>query len=291
MNPGYLVENGFIAVKRGKRGIFIFNRNDTFVGRSLDLYGEWCDSEIVLLQRFLKPGDTVVDVGANIGTHTVALASAVGEAGSVLAFEPQRLSFQLLCGNVAINCLTNVQCRQQAVGEANGVAKIPAFSPYQSRNFAAVALGTGAQAEDVELVTIDSLGLKSCRLIKIDVEGFEPEVIRGARATIAEHRPLLFVENNTIDGASRTIAAILDAGYSAWWHLALYYNASNFFNNRENVFAKYQPEANLLCLPDKRDPGIPELIACVGLNDNWKSALNRGIAVRNPLFFPPGRDQ
>lgn len=141
--------------------------------------------------------------------------------------------------------------------------------------------------DDVETITIDSLELKSCRLIKIDVEGMEPEVITGARATIAAHRPILFVENNTIDKASPTIAAILDAGYRAWWHLALYYNDFNFFGNPENVFAKYHPEANLLCMPNCVDPNIPDLIECTGINDNWRLALDRGIAAGNPRFSPP----
>lgn len=286
MIPDYLVANGFIGVKRCRRGIFMFNRNDRFVGRSLDLYGEWCDSEIVLLEKFLRPGDTVVDAGANIGTHTIAFAALVGEAGAVIAFEPQRFSFQLLCGNAALNCLTNVECRRQGLGESIRKAGIPRLSPRETWNFAAVAIGGDHEADEVEIVTLDSLGLKSCRLIKIDVEGMEPEVIRGARATIEAHRPVLFVECNTRDGAARTIGAIRDAGYRAWWHLGLYYNERNFFGNPENVFARYQPEANLLCLPDGADPGVPELIECTGVDDDWQQAVRRGIAARNPLFFP-----
>ena len=289
MASNYLTENGFVAIKRCKHGIFMFNRNDRFIGRSLDCYGEWCESEVVLLQRFLRLGDVAIDVGANIGTHTLAFASAVGEAGSVLAFEPQRLAFQMLCGNLAINCMINVRCLQKAAGARNGRARIPALSPYEPSNFGAVAIGEESSAgEDVEVITIDSLKLKSCRLIKMDVEGMESEVIRGARETILEHHPILFVENNTTDAASRTIAAIREIGYRAWWHLALYYNNANFFNNRENVFAKFKPEANLLCLPDDGDPGVAELIECVGLNDNWEKARDRGIAAGNPLFFSGG---
>lgn len=285
MVPAYLVENGFIAIKRCKHGIFMFNRNDRFIGRSLDCYGEWCESEVGLLQRFLRPGDAVIDVGANIGSHTLAFASAVGESGSVLAFEPQRLPFQLLCGNVAINCMVNVHCLQKAAGDRNGRAKVPALPPNEPHNFGGVSIGgESSSGEDVEVVTIDSLGLKSCHLIKIDVEGMECEVIGGGGETILEYRPILFVENNTKDKASRTIAAILGIGYKAWWHLALYYNNSNFFNNRENVFAEFKLEANLLCMPDGSDPGVPELIECIGINDNWEKARDRGIAAGNPLF-------
>jgi len=100
---------------------------------------------------------------------------------------------------------------------------------------------------------------------------------------------MLFVENNTVERAGETIAAIEQIGYRAWWHLGLYYNPANYFKNRENIFAPYKPEANMLCLPDNGDPGVPELIEWIGAGDNWERARDRGIAARNPLFFPRGR--
>lgn len=268
----------------------MFNRNDRFIGRSLDCYGEWCESELKLLLRLCRRGDTVIDIGANIGSHTIAFANAAGESGSVIAFEPQRMPFQMLCGNIAANCLVNVRALQQAVGARNGRAKIPALSWHEPHNFGAVSIGDKFSAgEDVEVVTIDSLGLSSCRLIKVDVEGMEPDVIRGARETIRTCQPILFVENNTVEQASQTIAAIQDIGYRAWWHLGLYYSPANFFNNRQNVFEMFKPEANMLCMPDAGDPGVPELIECNGINDTWEKARDRGIAARNPLFFPRDR--
>jgi len=283
--PDYLVKNGFIGMKQCRHGLFMFNCNDRFVGRSLDLYGEWCEAELELLLPLVRAGDVVIDVGANIGTHAVPFASAAGRSGRVIAFEPQRAAFQMLCGNIALNCLGSAQCRQEAVGDTVGQVTVPVLAPEESRNFAAVALGDDTAGEPVPMVTIDSLALEACRLIKIDVEGMEPAVIRGARSTIDAHRPLLFVENNTIDGASATIAAVFEAGYDAWWHLALYYSETNFFGNRENVFAQYQPEANLLCVPCGTDAPSPELVACTGLDDNWRKALERGIAAGNPRFL------
>jgi len=84
--------------------------NDKFIGRrSLDAYGEFCELELYLLRQIIKPGMTVVEAGANIGTHTVAFAKAVGATGRVLTFEPQRTVFHMLCGNLALNGLSNVQ--------------------------------------------------------------------------------------------------------------------------------------------------------------------------------------
>jgi hypothetical protein len=67
------VKSDFVAVKRCRHGIFLFNRNDTFVDRSLNLYGEWCEAEIGLLTQVVRRSDFVLDVGANIGTHAVPL--------------------------------------------------------------------------------------------------------------------------------------------------------------------------------------------------------------------------
>src|SRR5688572_32765085 len=94
-----LLENQYVAVKRCRHGIFAYNTNDLYISRSMDMYGEWCESEVALLLQVLKPGHVVLDVGANIGTHTVALATHVTAAGTVYAVEPQRLTFQLLCAN------------------------------------------------------------------------------------------------------------------------------------------------------------------------------------------------
>ena len=87
----------------------IFNVHDQHIGRSLDLYGEWAESELELLGLFIKPGDLVVDVGANIGTHTVFFAQRAGATGQVYALEPQRIVFQSLCANLALNGLLNVR--------------------------------------------------------------------------------------------------------------------------------------------------------------------------------------
>lgn len=284
------LENSFIAIKRCKHGLFMFNRNDRFIGRSLDCYGEWCESELDLLLRFCRAGDVVVDVGANIGSHTVTFAKAVGASGTVVALEPQRLAFQLLCGNIALNVLTNVRALPKAAGAQAGQAKIPALRWDEPHNFGAVSLlNQSLPGEDVEVIALDSLALPACRLIKIDVEGMEPDVLAGARETIRRCQPLLFVENNTVEHAAQTIAAVAQIGYRAWWHLGLYYKAANFFHNRENVFAPFKPEANMLCMPNGGDPCVPELIECIGVGDTWEKARDRGIAARNPLFFPRKR--
>jgi len=275
MISNYLVENSYVGVKRAKHGIFMFNRNDLFIGRSLDMYGEWCEPELVTLETFLRAGDTVIDVGANIGTHAIPFSHLVGKTGKVIAFEPQRHVFQLLCGNAAINAAENIHCFQKAVGDHPDSIYTPVIRQGTTFNFGAVSLENINKGEKVDLITLDSLNLDACRLIKIDVEGMEPKVIEGARKTIETFNPFLFVECNTIDNASSTITSIINSGYKAWWHISSYFNPMNFYGNQNNIFSQYQPEANLLCVHEKIGIEISGLPKCMGADDNWRKCVER----------------
>jgi len=98
-------------------GNFLINLRDTFVGKSLNTYGEWCQSEVLLFSSIVREGDVVIDVGANIGAFTVPLAKMVGTKGCVVAYEPQRQIYQLLSANIALNEIPNAFLYQNA-GEA-----------------------------------------------------------------------------------------------------------------------------------------------------------------------------
>jgi FkbM family methyltransferase len=147
--------------------------------------------------QLLSPGDVVFEVGANIGAHTVQLASLVGDNGQVHALEPQRIIFQLLCANVALNDAFNVRAYQVAVGQCGGTSKVPPIDYRRpGSNFGGVSLIGCAAGEDVPLIALDSLASPALRLLKIDVEGMKLAVIAGARRQIVRHRPGLYVEND-----------------------------------------------------------------------------------------------
>lgn len=277
--PARLFDDGMIAMKACRHGSFIYPVRDTFIGRSLDLYGEWCEAELDTLGPLIREGDVVVDVGANIGTHAVFFGQRVGSKGRVIALEPQGVAYKLLAANVARNDLGDVvMCLREAAGDQEGVVAIPVVDPSTAVNFGAVAVRTGgAGTEPVKLRAIDSLDLSRCDLLKIDVEGLEPEVLAGARETIARHQPILFVENNTVEGSARLLKAIRDLGYEAYWHIARYYRAENFFKNPHDVFSIYQPEANLLCAPKGRSVA-EHLIPVAGEDDDFVKAIGRARA-------------
>lgn len=172
------------ALKPCKYGLMAFNTNDQYIGRSFAEYGEFSDGEAAIFKALIKPGDVVMDIGANIGAHTLVMAQLAGNEGNVLAFEPQRLVYYTLCANINLNNITNTICLQQAVGSESGRIDVPEFDFTRPNNFGGLELGKEIIANDikkysVKLSTIDSFALPRLDFIKIDVEGMEPKVIQG----------------------------------------------------------------------------------------------------------------
>lgn len=238
----------FNKLQQCRFGKLLYNANDLFVGRSLELYGEFSFGESELFQQIVRPGDVVVEVGANIGAHTVHLARLVGPEGAILAFEPQRIPFQALCANMALNSIPNAFCFQKAVGREAGVVLVPQLDPNHPQNFGGLALDEASQGESVPRTTIDELPLSRCRLIKIDAEGMEREVLLGARETTRRHRPFLYVENDRRDRSDDLIRCIDGLGYDLYWHRPPLFNPGNYLGNSENVFGALI-SLNMLCVP------------------------------------------
>ena len=113
------------AVKVCRYGTMAYNINDRYLGRSLELYSEFSEGEVALFRQVVRPGDVVLDVGANIGAHTLFFARQVGPTGEVVTVEPQRVLFQTLCANLALNSVTNVWALPYAVGAVEGSLLIP----------------------------------------------------------------------------------------------------------------------------------------------------------------------
>ncbi len=172
------------TLKQCRHGLLLFLREDMYIGRSLDLYGEFSELEAVLFAQIVRAGDVVLEVGANIGAHTVHLAQLVGPHGHVHAYEPQRVIFQLLCANVALNSLFNVYTHHAGVGGSPGELHVPHPNYAAVNNFGGLSLSHEKRGEPVPVVCLDTLTLPSLKLLKVDVEGMEHEVLSGARHAI-----------------------------------------------------------------------------------------------------------
>ncbi len=249
--------NGVVVTRQCRNGIFSFLPCDDPIGRSLREYGEWAQGEIDFLLRLIGPGGVVLDVGANIGTHTVAFARHVGHPGRVYAFEPQIRLFELLRTNVHQNSLDNVQLLNLGVADVAGEMILQARDYSQRGNFGAVALRPliprdhTTDGDRVRVTTLDHCALDRCDLIKVDVEGMELQVLLGARKTVSAFRPIIYVECNTAEAGWLAICHMKDHQYEAFLHQVPAFNPSNYFRNNENFFYEAH-ESNLLFVPSER---------------------------------------
>ena len=249
--------DGTIHCVEALHGRFHVLRHDLYVSRSMALYGEWTEGEFAFVEPLLARGDHCIDVGANLGCMTVPLAKAVGPGGSVTAFEPQPGLFRLLAANTVNNGVHNVRLHQAACGAAPGIVQVPELDYAHAYNYGALslqALAGAAQAggitRAVPVVRLDEMfDAPSLRLIKIDVEGMEAEVVRGAAGIIGLHRPFLYVENEFPGAASAaSISSIAALGYRLFWHVAPLFNPANFRRRAENVFEGIAC-VNMFCAP------------------------------------------
>jgi FkbM family methyltransferase len=154
-----------------------------------------------------------VDVGAHVGNHTVFFAQVLGLR--TIAFEPNPASFRYLKANISANAVGDkCQTHNLAVGHERGRALLRLHGA--ERNSAAVGVQLAGKG-DVEVITLDEALREEPQvdIMKIDVEGFEARVLEGAQATIARHRPLVYVEANERDFA-RVSRVLEKARYVCW---------------------------------------------------------------------------
>ena len=180
-----------------------------------------------LRRRHFGDGVVAIDCGANIGVHTVEWARMMHGWGEVVAFEAQEKVFYALAGNIALNNCFNARAFWAAVGAAPGAMTVPVPDYHRPASYGSLELRQGARTEFIgqaidygvgtrtSVVSLDSLGIGRVDLVKIDVEGMEPEVLAGSEETLRRCRPQLIVETIKTDGAA--VARLLEErGYRTW---------------------------------------------------------------------------
>lgn len=190
-----------IVIKEIDAGVRLFvDLSDHVIGLNI-VRGRYEEDGIRFVRSVLSPGDTAIDAGAHIGFFAMHMAARVGPEGKVHAFEPLDSNAELLERSIAENGFTDrLVFRRAAVGPVSGAATLT--FPEETLNSGGAYLlrdGTaplaGNQKRQVQMVALDDIALtRPVRLIKMDVEGAEPLVVRGAAHLLQDDRPLILSE-------------------------------------------------------------------------------------------------
>jgi FkbM family methyltransferase len=140
-----------------------------------------------VIAKYISNGDTVVDVGAYVGDHTICYSCLVGGQGKVLAFEPNAEAFECLQYNLSQS--KNTVCFNRALGSSPGRASIDDSCSNKGMSHL-------TQGNDVEVFPLDQLNLDRLDFMKIDCEGFELNVLQGGEQTIRKFMPTMLIEIN-----------------------------------------------------------------------------------------------
>ena len=258
---------------QARHGWMLVNVNDVYLGQAVLRYGECCEIEVAFLLKWIaiRPG-TVIEVGTNIGTHTVPMARALAAQNRrLIAFEPQPVIFQNLCANLALNGLVNVTAWPNACSHRSGTVYFERPDYVASGNFGGVSMSTESAQGNIAVpcVNLDSvIGPDAVSLMKVDVEGFELNVLQGAQELIAKSRPVLYVENDRIDRAKDLIEWLWSKQYRLWWHVPPLFNPDNYFGEAVDLYPRVA-SINMLCVPRELESPV--------------SGLEEVLSTRHPL--------
>lgn len=150
----------------------------------------------------VKPGDTVLDLGAYAGASTYFLSKAVGPNGLVLAFEPDDTTFQYLEENVARHALQNVKCLKCGVWERKTV--VPFQMEGNLGSGVTGILGRNSNSKTASMITLEDAaelaGGRRIAAVKMDIEGSEVPVVKSSREFLIRHRPNMVIEPHFVNG-------------------------------------------------------------------------------------------
>ena len=271
-----LDEAGGLVARQTRHGLMLLNPQDSGVDRALLTYGEWGEDELDVLRAHVEPGTVAIDVGANIGVHSLALSRAVGPEGRVYSLEPQHSVYLRLCSNAMLNGAVNVWPVEAAGSDSSGES---VWFPFQDQAKPHCSGAIGAQDSKighgyaVTTRTLDELveghAHAPVSAIKIDVEGREPEVLRGAERVIARDRPLLYIECISRDLFDAMYPTLEKNEYYIYWHCARIIRADNHLGETTDIYGGRGYSGNLIALTQPLDVDLPGIVKVRDSTDFW----------------------
>lgn len=237
----------------------LFPQDDEVIGPYLKTYGHFAPAEIDLFGDYMADMEsgTFLDLGGNIGSISLPLAKRFPD-WRVITVEGHRGLSQVLATNAFSNHLYNVEVVHAAVGEIEGIIDFPEPPLRAHGNFGVLSLARDSKfpTSRVLMQRVDDLATPDTRIIKIDIEGYEATALRGATATLAAKRSILFLESNPKFGTSavEVNGMLLAAGY----RLFFFFSPSAHVTappKRPLQNAKISGDPSVLALP----PGVENI--------------------------------
>lgn len=238
------------TVKTRYSNNFSFYENDTVIGKSIELYGEYAQREIDFMLNILNDKCIVYDIGSNIGVHATAFASV---AKAVYCFEPNQNNFMLLLKNT--QHLKNVLAINAAVTNKNSIVPIQDFDiNSQEANYGSVSVGKGSGA--ALGIQLDNWNFRKPDFIKIDVEGHEYQVIQGCDGVIRSAKPVVYFEAHETPDLPQLYDYFIALNYKLYWCEVVNYNSNNFNQNTNDIF-KGTGTFSILAVPPTYNWNLP----------------------------------
>lgn len=199
--------------------------------RLLRLTSSEIEPELKVIRYLVKPGDSVIDIGANVGVYTKILSELVGPDGHVYSIEPFPATFEILCYNIRKLRLNNVELINVAVSDSDRIVtmELPLNSSGAETHYRASIVTNPVEkgkleTANVQATTIDSRFLSKSEkisFIKCDVEGHEPACIKGAAKFLTQSQAAWLIEvsgepDDTDSAAQNVFKTFHDQDYSAW---------------------------------------------------------------------------
>jgi FkbM family methyltransferase len=201
-------------------GTFIIFPNDA-IAQHIKKGQRWEDHFSKVVREFVKPGDTVLDCGANFGYNSVVLGKRLDNQGLLVAFEPQRIIYQQLNGNLILNNIFNAITYNAAIGAVNSTVTMRHVDYNQPWvNIGDTSVGEGG--EEVAVIKLDDLELEAANFMKVDVQGYELFLLQGAETVLKTYQPDLFIEiephqlEKFNTAPDQIITYLKDLGYSIY---------------------------------------------------------------------------
>jgi len=229
-----------IKLGRCKYGWMIYD--GPYIGKCLELYGEYSESEVSVFKSCIKQGDVAIEIGANIGSLTLPISQLVGPEGRVIAVESHPETFNILCANLAINGLKNVKPINSFVANSNDVeTSSPVWGKY----------AFVSEIWETQYLKLDDILLPRLDFMKVDVDGNELAVLKSGVRHIEKYKPIIYFENDLKDRSPDLLQWIMALGYRVFFHLAPIFLGNNFYENPENAWApKVIHSLMMLAVPD-----------------------------------------